>query len=151
MPDPIDALNEVLRAQYRSLPMFLAGTEPWTHHGDERATAALANIVADQKAMVQRVGEAILDRGGRVETGNFPIEYAELHFLSLDYLLTQLVARQKDDVATLERCVEQLAGDRAARTLAEEALGSERAHLETLEHLLADLGAERRNHPASMT
>lgn len=141
MPATIDVLNELLRVQYRSLPMFLAGAEPWTREGDERAATALSNIVADQQAMVQRLGEAILDRGGQVDTGNFPIEYAELHFLALDYLLKELVARQHNDVAAVERCAARLTTDRAARTLAEEVLGQERAHLETLQSLLASSGA----------
>lgn len=150
MPGTIDALNELLRTQYRSLPMFLAGAEPWTREGDERAATALSNIVADQKAMVQRIGEAILDRGGQVNSGNFAIEYAELHFLALDYLLKELVARQKDDVATIAQCVSRLTDDRAARMLAEEVLGQERAHLEKLEELLATSGGEAAPHPASL-
>lgn len=150
MPATLDVLNELLRTQYRSLPMFLSGTDPYARSSDQRAEIVLANIVADQKAMVQRLGEAILDRGGQVDGGNFPIEYAELHFLALDYLLKELVTRQKDDVAAIESCVARLTGDRAARMLAEEVLGQERAHLETLESLLeADPGASAR-HPASM-
>lgn len=151
MPATLDVLNELLRTQYRSLPMFLSGTDPYARSGDQRAEAVLANVVADQKAMVQRLGEAILDRGGQVDSGNFPIEYAELHFLALDYLIKELVVRQKDDVAAIERCVARLTSDRAARMLAEEVLGQERAHLETLEGLLeADPGAPAR-HPASMS
>lgn len=149
-PGSVEVLNRLLRIQYRSLPMFLAGTSPWTHQGDERAEISLTNIVADQKAMVQRIAETILEHGGQVDTGNFLIEFAELHFLSLDYLLKELVERQRADLADIERCVAHLTDDRIAKMLAEEVLGAERAHLEALEELAARAndGASS-GHPAS--
>lgn len=134
-PNSVAVLNRLLQIQYRSLPMFLAGADPWTQQGDAKAAEALANIVADQKASAKRIADLILERGSQVDTGNFPIEYAELHFLALDYLLKELVERQKVDLARIERCVADLAGDRQAKMLAEEVLGAERAHLETLESL----------------
>jgi len=132
-----DLLNRLLAIQYRSFPMYLTAACPWTHQGDEKATAALGNIVADQKAMVQRIGEFILDSGGRVETGEYPMEFTDTHFLSLDFLLKELVRYQRGDVAAIEHIVSELADDRAVRELAEETLGMERAHLEALESLVS--------------
>ena len=132
-----DLLNDLFAIEYRSFPMYLTDASPWTHHGDEKATEALQNIVLDQKAMVQRIGEFILDAGGRVETGEYPMEFTDTHFLSLDFLLKELVRYQRADVAAIERIVSQLPDDRAARELAEETLGMERAHLEALEALIS--------------
>lgn len=133
----IELLNELLQIEYRSFPMYLIDASPWTHHGDEKATEALHNIVADQKLMVQRIGEFIFDAGGRVETGEYPMEFTDTHFLSLDYLLKELLRYQRQDVAAIERIVSQLGEARAARELAEETLGMERAHLEAIEALVA--------------
>ena len=133
----IDLLNELLAIEYRSFPMYLTDACPWTHHGDERATETLANIAADQKQMVQRIGEFIIDMGGRVDTGEYPMEFTDTHFLSLDFLLKELVRYQRQDVAAIERIVRELGDVRAAHELAEETLGSERAHLEAIEALVS--------------
>ena len=95
----------------------------------------LADIIADQKAMAGRIAELIDARGANVDHGTFPMEFTDLNLLSLDYLLRELVRYQKRDIATIERLIAGLAGDREARELAEEVLGSERAHLEALEEL----------------
>lgn len=133
----IELLNELLQIEYRSFPMYLTDASPWTHRGDESATETLHNIVADQKMMAQRIGEFILDAGGRIETGEYPMEFTDTHFLSLDFLLKELLRYQRQDVAAVERLVSQLGDARAARELAEETLGMERAHLEAIEALVA--------------
>lgn len=133
----LDLLNELLHVQYRSFPMYLTEACPWMPHGNSaEAAEALENIVADQKLMSQRIAEFILDSGGLVEPGEYPMEFTDTHFLSLDFLLTELVRYQRQDVATIERIVAQLSDARAARELAEETLGMERAHLEALDGLV---------------
>jgi hypothetical protein len=131
----IEVLNRLLAIQYRSLPMYLTDACPWIHAGDEQAATTLANIVTDQQRMVQRIADLILDRRGAVDPGEFPMEFTDTHMLSLDFLLNELIHYQKQDVAAIEDCVRRLARDPVARALAEEALGSERAHLEALERL----------------
>lgn len=130
----IDALNLLLARQYRSLAMYLTDACPWVG-GDEQAEATLVNIVTDQNRMVRRIADLILDRRGAVDPGEFPMEFTDTHMLSLDFLLTELIHYQKQDVASIEDCVRRLARDPEGRALAEEALGSERAHLEALERL----------------
>jgi hypothetical protein len=128
-------LNRLLATIYRSLPMYLTEADPWVRHNELRARDVLATIVADQRRDCHRIAELILDRYGRIELGEFPMEFTDLHFLSLDYLIGELVRHQKQDIATVEACVDRLQHDPAARTLAQEVLGSQRAHLEMLEEL----------------
>jgi len=128
------ALNRLLTILYRSLPTYLTYASPWTHGGDEKALATLRHIVEDQKQLAARVAQQILNIGP-TEIGEYPIEFLDTHDLSLDYLLKLLVQYQKKDVAAIERCVADLAGDRHAAALAEEALGAARGHLESLEEL----------------
>jgi hypothetical protein len=132
----IELLNELLQVEYRSFPMYLIDASPWTHHGDEKASETLEHIVADQKVMIQRIGEFNMDAGGRVDTGEYPMEFTDTHFLSLDFLIKELLRYQRQDVAAIERIVRQLGDPRAARELAEETLGMERAHLEGIEALV---------------
>jgi hypothetical protein len=132
----LDLLNRLLAIEYRSLPMFLHGAAPWTRHGDEKAVSTLEDIVTDQKATVKRVAELILDRGGVIGNSEFPMDFAEFHMLSLDYLLTQMAILQRRDIAEIDGIVYELSADTQARELAQETLGSEKAHLEALESLL---------------
>lgn len=131
----IDVLNRMLAIQNRSLPMYLSYAPPWKSERDEPAAAALANVVSLQREMAQRIAELIAARRGRLDPGDFPMEFTDTQFLALDFLLGEIIHYQKQDIAALEQCVRQLSGDPEARTLAEEALGAERAHLESLEGL----------------
>ncbi|HEV3004677.1 MAG TPA: hypothetical protein VGX78_09450, partial [Pirellulales bacterium] len=118
----IDALNQLLAIVYRSFPMYLADASPWTHEGDEPATETLKNIVLDQQASAQRIVELILQFGGRFDLHEYPMEYTDTHFLSLDFLLKELVRYQRRDIAAIERIVAALAGHHESRELAEETL-----------------------------
>lgn len=133
----LELLNELLHVEYRSFAMYLTEACPWTRNSDQKAAEALDNIVADQKLMAQRIAELILDSGGRLEPGEYPMEFTDTHFLSLDFLLTELLRYQRQDIAAIERIVAQLSEVRAARELAEETLGMERAHLEAIDALVA--------------
>ena len=141
-----DALNRLLTILYRSLPMYLTFASPWTHHGDDKAVAALKHIVEEQKRLANRIANHIMEYYGRVDLGEYPPDFPDTHDLSLDYLVRKLVLCQKRDIAAIERCVAALAPDRKAAALAEEALGAARGHLETLEELAADAA----RHPSSV-
>src|SRR5688572_16303229 len=115
----IDVLNRLLAILNRSLPMYLNDATPWTHPGDEQAAQTLQRIVEDQRRDLNRLAEFIIERSGRIDPGQWPMEYTDLNFLSLDYLLHELVRHQQQDIAQIERCVSFLSQDRAARELAE--------------------------------
>jgi hypothetical protein len=133
-----DALNRLLTILYRSLPMYLTYASPWTHHGDEKAVAALKHIVEDDKRLATRIAHYAMEHYGPVEMGEYPPDFPDTHDLSLDFLLRKLLLCQKSDIAAIERCTAALAPDRKAAALAEEALGAARGHLETLDELASD-------------
>jgi hypothetical protein len=133
----IDALNSLLGILNRSLIMYLAEADPWTQPEQQQAAETLQRIVDDQRRDVNRLAELIIDRFARIDPGQWPMEFTDLNFLSLDYLLLELVRHQRQDIAQIQRCVAMLTGDRRARDLAEEILGSEKAHLEALEELVS--------------
>lgn len=132
----IDTLNRLLAIHYRSLPMYLTEAVPWTHPGDEPATMAVQDIVTSHKAIVERLATEIQDRGGVVDPGDFPTEYTDLHFLSLDYLLREIAAALDLDIQAIQECVRALEGDRVAKALAEEALGHARGHRQTIGEMI---------------
>jgi hypothetical protein len=131
-------LNRLLTIVYRSLPMYLTDASPWIHAGDEKPLKALRRIVDEQQQLSNRIANHIMEHYGPANPGEFPPAFPDTHDLSLDYLMGKLVICQKRDVEAIERCVAALVSDRRGQALAEEALGSARGHLETLEELASE-------------
>jgi hypothetical protein len=130
----VESLNRLLAIEYRSLPMYLVETKPWLEAGgDERIIASLGDITTDQKALAGRIADLILDLGGQVAASAYPTAFTDLHFLSLGYLLKELVAYQIRDIAHIETVGRVLEGHRAAWALVQETLGAAKAHREVLE------------------
>ena len=134
--DPNAVLNRLLVVVYRSFPMYLADAAPWTHPGDEHATQVLNHIVADYQMYSGRIAELLLDRRDLDGFGEYPMVFTDTHDLSLDYLVNELIYYQKQDIAAIQQCVNDLRTDLTARALAEEVLGNARGHLQSLEELL---------------
>ena len=128
-------LNRLIVIHSRSLAMYLAYATPSWHRGEEQARRVLEHIVADQEAIVERLGETILEENGTVAYGTFPTEFTAYHDLSFDFLLQKLIQYQRRDIAEIEKCVEGLTHSPRASALAQEALGAAKAHLESLEEL----------------
>ncbi len=131
------ALHRVFITIYRSLPMYLTYASPWTHRGDEPIVDVLRHIVADHKAICERIAQYLQEHQVPVDTGDYSMGFTDLHDLSLDYLVSRLIRCQQQDIAVIAAGVSELASVPAAKTLAEEALGAARAHLEALEGLAA--------------
>lgn len=134
----VPILNRLVAIHNRSLPMYLSNTRPWTTRRDEAARETLSQIARDQKATVDRLGEMILDYGGVVELGAYPMRFTSTHDLSMEFLVGELIRRQRDDIEAIEQCVRQLGHDTMAKSLAEEALREAKGHLEALEELTTD-------------
>jgi bacterioferritin (cytochrome b1) len=141
MADPrnIEILNRLLTLEYHSLPAYLAGTSPWVKQGEERAAATLAHIVADQQELAGRIARLIIKRDGQPSLGGFPMEFTDLHMLSLDFLIQECIRWEQRSIAEIEACIAQLKNDPEARLLAEEALGLSKGHLENLQETVKEL------------
>jgi hypothetical protein len=132
--DRAATLNRLLQIHYRSLPMYLASAKPWVPRGQEKAAETLELVVADQKRTIEKITQALLDLGADIRVGEFPMVFTDMHDLSVDYVLKELVEAQRQDIAAIEVCVADLAGD----PLAQEALGAAKGHLESLEEAVVE-------------
>ena len=128
----ISALNRLLAIHNRSLVQYLSFASPTWHLGDEHARDTLRAISADQRATVERLGHMILENGGLVNYGSFPMSFTGLHDLSFDFLLNRLIDGQRLAVSIIEQCVAKLSRNLLAKALAEESLGAAKGHLESL-------------------
>ncbi len=97
----------------------------------------LRHVAQDQQLMADRIGAVILDLGGPVASSEFPMEFTDLHDLSIDYLIPQIVSRQQSEIEVMRQCLESLQDAPAARAIAEEALGAAQGHLDSLDELSA--------------
>jgi hypothetical protein len=130
-------LNKLLAIHARSLPMYLGYAAPWWHEGDEAARETLAHVVADQKELIERIGRMIVASEGAMAPGEFPMEFTGYNDLSMDYLVGKMIEHQQRDIASIERCVAQLAHDPMAKALSEESLGAAKGYLDSLRELRA--------------
>ena len=132
-------LNDLIAIHARSLPVYLSDAAPWMTHRDAHAKDVVDLIAADQLMTVDQLAEIVIDKGGTVDQGIFPMDFTGLHDLSLDYLLVQMVHRQREDVERIADVVERLTEDAGAKAVAEEALGAAKGHLASLEELTNDV------------
>jgi hypothetical protein len=139
-PETIDVLNRVLGILQRSFPQYMRYARPYIPPGRENVMGTIHEIVAGQDALAERVSHTIFESGGRPDSGEFPIEFTDTHDLAIDFLIEQAIDCQKQDIAELEKCVESLRLAPAAQSLAAEALGMAKAHLESLEELKGKAG-----------
>jgi hypothetical protein len=136
-PENTATLNRVLAILQRSFPQYMRYARPYIPPGRESVMETISQIVASQDALAERVSHCIFDSGGLPDPGEFPIEFTDTHDLAIDFLVRQAVDCQKQDIAELDQCVEALRMASAPQSLAAEALGLAKGHLELLQQLQA--------------
>ena len=135
--DPIHLLNRLMAIQCRSFPQYLRYSRPHVPPGRGEEMEALEAIAADQDIMTQRISRMVIDAGALPRTGEFPMEFTDLHDLDIDFLVKAAVRYQEQDVAEIQTLVDRLQTFPAAKSLAEESLGLAKGHLDSLKELVA--------------
>jgi hypothetical protein len=128
-------LNRLLILHNRSLPTYLSYAVPWVERGNDSARETLDLIVDGHRSTVERVGKMILDSGGSVATGEFPLRYAAYHDLSFEFLRKRMIEYEEQMIDAISRYVEQLRPSPTAQAVALEAMGEAKAHLQSLREL----------------
>ncbi len=137
-PDTIDTLNRVLEILERSFPQYLRWARPYIPPGREKIMQTIGAIVAGEDALAERVSQQVFESGGLPDHGDFPIEFTDTHDLGIDFLVDEAIDCLKQDIADLQECVDTLRLAPSAQSLASEALGMTKGHLELLEKLRVD-------------
>ncbi len=130
-------LNEILIRILRGLLQYSGECWPWSSASQDGEHAAIQNMVVEQQEDVHQLSSLLDERGHFIDFGTYPTEYTDLHFVSLDYLLDELVAEQTDLVADLDRAVSDCRDDPPAQELLQSIVPSAIAHLERLRELAA--------------
>lgn len=140
-PQTIDVLNRVLAKLEHSFTQYLRYARPYIPPGREALGEALEEIAAGHDLLAERVSQTISEAGGLPDNGQFPIEYTDTHDLGIDFLIQEAIDGQKQDIAELHQCVDELRLAPSSQALASEALGMAKGNLEKLEALRATPGA----------
>jgi hypothetical protein len=138
-PMVVSELNRLLQTLCRSLALYAEEVKPWSLASHEPAWIAIGRLAADSRMYSQRVADAIVAHGGQPNPGPYPLKFATLNDLGLDFFLREIIAHLKRDQKAIGQCAAELARDPAARSLAEEAFGNLRGHIEILESLSVEL------------
>ena len=137
MSSIIDILNLMLGIHNASIDSNKKYAEPCLAYGQEESMALVKDAIEDQERSVKMLGERILELGGIVQPGAFPLTFTSFHDVSLDYLLNVLLVTQQDDIDVLQQCVNSLEVETRDRAIAEEILGNAQAHLETFQEIVS--------------
>lgn len=126
-------LNQLLIDLSRSLLQYVGQCCTWASQAQADMEQDFGKLVAEQEHHVAQLAELLLERHWTIDFGGFPATYTDLHFLSLKFLLKQIVVNQKAIVAELDEAVHTCVDDPEATALITQILGSERQMTEQLQ------------------
>lgn len=131
--DPLSRLVSLLGS---SLAMYVSDAGIWSYPGDEEIKLALADLVGDQRNIVERAGCILEDRNVDVPRHAYPIRFTATHDLDLRSLLPRISAELRGQVAAIDGIIAAGGPDAAALELAREARVSTLSHADVLDQLL---------------
>lgn len=137
MHDPLqnERLNDLVVRMFRSLLQYTNECWPWGGIDEVAEQKIIADLAARQQQEVQRLVELLQDRNERVESGTYPTEFGDLHYVALEYLMHMLLNDENGIIAALEQEAATSAADHEVANLLQELIASERQNLAQLQEL----------------
>lgn len=135
-----ERLNQLLIDVGRSLLQYTSESWPWASADEEPTREALERMATEQRDVVRALADLLAERGYAIDFGSYPTEYTSLHYVAVDFLLSQLIANQEEVAAECEQVARSTSEDDDVRTLLEDIVLSERKHLDELKSLAARRG-----------
>ena len=129
----LELLNAALCRIHRSLLNYVSECWPWTPADQTAATINAA--VQVQKQHVQQLVILLEDARQTIDFGYYSTDFTDLHFVSLSYLLKQLVIQQKLLVQDLQRLSAALPGDELPAATLRTIVSEEQALIATVQAL----------------
>lgn len=128
-------LNKLFILLHRSLLQYVGECWPWTAE-DGKQTEILATIkglIAAQKQHEAALAQPLTESGWVLDFGGYPTLYTDLHYVSLTYLLKQIVVSQSQIVAAFDAAAQAYPDSPLLKRIAD----SERGTLKTVQSLSA--------------
>jgi hypothetical protein len=141
-PTTIHLLNRLLGIVSRSFLQYLKFSQPYVPPGRKEVLEVLETMVTDQNSMADRISQMVMDQKELARTGEFPMEFTDLHDLDIDFLIGRAMVYQRQDIELIGQLLHQLQLSPAAKSLAEETLGMAKGHLQSLQELVQEQTAD---------
>jgi hypothetical protein len=135
---PTDPLIRIFDIIQPSPAMFLADCGLWSYPGPEEIRLALADLVADQRNLLDRAANVLDEREQPRPRGAYPITFTSLHDVNLQHILPRVIANLEQQCSVLQE-VAATPNDAAAVDFGTDALRSVRQHLDVLKDVRAKL------------
>ena len=127
-------LNDVLIALHRSLLQYANEAWPRTTAASVDAFETIVSLATEQAETVDRLTELLRDRGYPVSFSTYP-DFSRFNYVSLEYLLAQLLKDQSQVVAQCEAAARELADEPEDGGLVQAILEAEKSRLHRLQEL----------------
>lgn len=139
MSDPRqnERLNDLVIRLYRSLLQYTNECWPWGGDKEEIEQSTIADLAADQLHHLQPLADLVLARSQNFDYGIYPMEYGELHYVALEYLMHELLRDEAGLIDSLEREHAAATGDAELTAILGNLIEAERHHLTKLKELAA--------------
>jgi hypothetical protein len=144
---PTDPLLRIFDIVQPSLAMFLADCGLWTYPGPEEARLALADLVADQRNLLDRAAVVIEEREQARPRMAYPISFTAWHDINLRHILPRVIENLERQRSALEEIAET-PDDAAAADVATDALRSLRQHLDVFRDMMTTFRRQAAPHAA---
>ena len=117
----LEIFNRALRDLSGCFLQYVGEIWPWTSAGADGAKlkTVVDACLARQRQSIGSLSEYLAPRQSRIEFGSFSAAFTDLHYVSLQFLLKQLIASESQIVESLNRAVTMLpSGDEPQELLA---------------------------------
>lgn len=129
-------LNDLLVQAYRSLLQYTIECWPWTDPDAVGEQEGVRQMAEAQQAAVQEIANLLDHRHVPIDFGTYP-DWSGLHFVSLDFLLSKLIADETNLVGRIEQAQAALSSDAEAQAVVRNLLQTELSTLGKLRELSA--------------
>jgi hypothetical protein len=130
-------LNQLLIDVGRSLLQYSGECSAWASKSQADIEQQFPKLVAEQQHHVEQLSDLLTERRWTIDFGGFPASFTDFHFLSLKYLLKQILNNQRAFLLELEEAAHTCVHDPEAAELIGEILASERQITEQVQAMSA--------------
>jgi hypothetical protein len=92
-----ELLNALLISLGRSLLQYMAEAWPWTNNGEQKLRSEVDALADRQSRAAAAVADYLARHNWPIDFGIYPVDYTDLNYVSLDYLLGE-IARNADEL-----------------------------------------------------
>lgn len=135
-------LQNLIRRESRSLLQYVHESYPWTTPAAQSVLAQVEQMVAERRSALAALARMLTKRHVPPPfLGPYPMNFTNVNFVTLDYLLPLLVAQEQRNLAALEKDLERI-GDAEIHAEVQGMVEMNRRHLHELtemaSHKIAD-------------